>query len=71
MADQRDQPDPVYPANLIYRGFKDKHTGQNGHPVPLYQVPDPRGGTMTITKEEYFLEVLKRKVQARHVQKDS
>lgn len=57
--DERDLPDPILPANLIYRAFRDKHTGLNGQPVPFYQINDE-----TITKMEYFRRVLVRKVNA-------
>ena len=70
---QEDKPDPTYPAQLVYRTFKDKYTGLEGHPVPMYVVKDTRyesGMFMTISKQEYFREVLRRKVRANHVQEE-
>ena len=68
-----DQPDPIFPAELVYVTFKDKYTGLSGKPVPMYRMPDDRipGTYKTLGKRDYFREVLIRKVQAkRNVQKE-
>lgn len=68
--EERDLPDTILSAELLYGAFKDEYTGLPGRQVPLYKVEKTDGTFETITKQEYFRRVLVLKVAAKRRERE-